>query len=109
LSIDRDTREIIGVYIGDRGHEGAGESIPWFYRQNTRRYTDLWGLIRAFFQQTVGKKPAKPIILSGLTVPSDNAFLAWLEKRCLLPENLKIISARFGILFIPIMPIFVTN
>ena len=117
LAIDRNTREIIGVHIGDRSREGAQalwDSIPNFYRQNAQPAIPTFGRrIRVFFQKTVirlwVKKQAKPIISNALTAPSDNACLDWLEKHFRFPKNLKIISVRFGILFITIMTIFVTN
>jgi insertion element IS1 protein InsB len=45
LSIDRNSREIIGVHIGDRGAESAAAlwgSIPETYRQFAIAYTDFW-------------------------------------------------------------------
>lgn len=45
LAIDRDTREIVGVHVGDRSQEGAQalwESLPPVYRQCAVSYTDFW-------------------------------------------------------------------
>lgn len=45
LAMDRETREIIGVYIGDRSEEGAKQlwnSLPPVYRQCAVCYTDFW-------------------------------------------------------------------
>ena len=45
LAIDRDTREIIGVYVGDRSRDGAEElwkSLPPVYRQCAVSSTDFW-------------------------------------------------------------------
>jgi insertion element IS1 protein InsB len=45
LAIDRDTREIIGVHVGDRsraGAKGLWESLPEAYRQGAQCYTDFW-------------------------------------------------------------------
>ena len=45
LAIDRDTREIIGCYIGDRTRSSARKlwaSLPPVYRQFAVAYTDFW-------------------------------------------------------------------
>lgn len=45
LAIDRDTREIIGVHVGDRSRSGAQalwNSLPPVYRQCAVCYTDFW-------------------------------------------------------------------
>jgi len=45
LAIDRDTREIIGVHVGDRSRDGAEalwQSLPPVYRQCAVSYTDFW-------------------------------------------------------------------
>ncbi len=45
LAIDRDTREIIGVYVGRRDRSGAlalWNSLPPVYRQCAVSYTDFW-------------------------------------------------------------------
>ena len=45
LAIDRDTREIIGAHVGNRGREGAQAlwaSLPPVYRQCAVCYTDFW-------------------------------------------------------------------
>lgn len=45
LALDLKTREIVGVYIGDRSKEGAKElwkSLPPVYRQCAVCYTDFW-------------------------------------------------------------------
>ena len=45
LAMDRETREIIGVYIGDRSEEGARQlqnSLPMVDRQCAVCYTDFW-------------------------------------------------------------------
>jgi IS1 family transposase/transposase-like protein len=45
LAIDRDTREIVGVYIGSRdrvGAEGLWQSLPLVYQQCAISYTDFW-------------------------------------------------------------------
>jgi len=45
LAIDRDTREIVGCFLGDRTRKSARklwESIPPVYRQCAVAYTDFW-------------------------------------------------------------------
>ena len=45
LALDVNTKEIAGVYLGDRGELGAKglwESLPAFYRQCAVCYTDFW-------------------------------------------------------------------
>ena len=45
LAIDRDTKEIVGVAIGDRSSQTATElwnSLPGVYRQCAVSYTDFW-------------------------------------------------------------------
>jgi insertion element IS1 protein InsB len=45
LAIDRDTREIIGVHVGDRSRVGAQSlwnTLPPIYRQCAVCYTDFW-------------------------------------------------------------------
>ncbi len=45
LAIDRDTREIVGVHVGDRSRDGTEalwKSLPPVYRQCAVSYTDFW-------------------------------------------------------------------
>jgi len=45
LAIDRDTRQILGVYFGDRSRKSAQElwnSLPEEYKKNGTFYTDFW-------------------------------------------------------------------
>ena len=45
LAIDADSREIVGVYVGDRTRQSAKrlwQSLPPVYRQCAVCYTDLW-------------------------------------------------------------------
>ncbi len=44
LALDIETKEIVGVYIGNRSHNGASRlwrSLPALYRQCTMCYTDF--------------------------------------------------------------------
>jgi len=63
LAIDRDTREIVGVHIGDRSAEsakGLWESLPGVYRQCAVSYTDFWEAYATIFpskrHHAVGKE-----------------------------------------------------
>lgn len=62
-AIDRDTREIVGVFIGSRDREGAEglwESLPAVYRQCAVCYTDFWSsyetVLPAERHRAVGKR-----------------------------------------------------
>ncbi|MEG4342263.1 IS1 family transposase [Microcoleus sp. A003_D6] len=66
LAMDREIREIIGVYIGDRSEEGAKQlwnSLPRVYRQCAVCYTDFWAAYACIFpslrHQPVGKDSGK--------------------------------------------------
>ena len=51
LALDRQTREIVGCYIGSRGEEGAiglWQSLPECYLE-AQTYTDLWDAYTAIF------------------------------------------------------------
>jgi len=63
LAIDRDTKEIVGVYVGDRSRQSAQalwESLPGVYRQCAVSYTDFWEAYETVFPSTrhrpVGKE-----------------------------------------------------
>lgn len=65
--MDRDTREIIAVYIGDRSEEGARQlwnSLPPIYRQCGVCYTDFWDAYACVFPSKRHKAVGKD---SGLT------------------------------------------
>jgi len=67
LAMDRDTREIIAVYIGDRSEEGARQlwnSLPPIYRQCGVCYTDFWDAYACVFPSKRHKAVGKD---SGLT------------------------------------------
>ena len=63
LALDRDTREIVGVYIGSRDVKGAQalwDSLPPVYRQCAVSYTDFWAAYACIFpskgHHAVGKE-----------------------------------------------------
>lgn len=67
LAIDRDTREIVGVFVGDRSRNSAKElwdSLPGVYRQCAVSYTDFWEAYETIFPATrhraVGKETGLP-------------------------------------------------
>jgi insertion element IS1 protein InsB len=60
LSLDRQTREIIGVHIGKRDKKGAQalwDSLPPVYRQCAVCYTDFWNA----YQQILPTKRHKAV------------------------------------------------
>lgn len=66
LALDRKTREIVGVYIGDRSKESAKklwESLPPVYRQCAVCYTDFWTAYEEILpnkrHKAVGKESGK--------------------------------------------------
>ncbi|MBW4593787.1 MAG: IS1 family transposase [Brasilonema angustatum HA4187-MV1] len=66
LALDADTREIVGVYIGDRNESAARklwESLPGVYRQCAIAYTDFWAAYAAVLpskrHRAVGKQTGK--------------------------------------------------
>ena len=66
LAIDVLTKEIVGVYIGQRDKEGArglGNSMPAVYRQCAVSYTDFWSAYGIVFpkkrHRAVGKDTAQ--------------------------------------------------
>ena len=66
LGLDADTKEIVGVYIGDRSELGARKlwnSLPSVYRQCAVAFTDFWSAYGAVFprqrHRAVGKETGK--------------------------------------------------
>lgn len=66
LAMDRETRKIIGVYIGARSEEGAKQLwnyIPPVYRQCAVCHTNFWAVYACIFpskrHQPVGKDSGK--------------------------------------------------
>jgi insertion element IS1 protein InsB len=63
LAIDRDTREVVGVYVGDRTEQsarGLWNSLPPIYRQCAVSYTDFWAAYAVIFpskrHRAIGKE-----------------------------------------------------
>ena len=66
LALDKETREIVGVYIGKRDREAAKQlwsSLPAVYRQCAVVYTDFWEayeqVIPSKRHRAVGKETGK--------------------------------------------------
>ena len=66
LALDVETREIVGVHIGDRSEQGARklwDSLPPVYRQCAVAYTDFWRAYALVFpaqrHKAVGKESGK--------------------------------------------------
>ncbi len=66
LALDVNTREIVGVHVGDRSRQGAQKlwnSLPGVYRQCAVAYTDFWDAYALVFPQKrhkgVGKETGK--------------------------------------------------
>ena len=66
LALDVDSREIVGVFVGNRDSEGAKglwDSLPPIYKQCAISYTDFWSAYDKIFPQkrhkSVSKKSGK--------------------------------------------------
>jgi insertion element IS1 protein InsB len=66
LALDVATREIVGVYVGERSEQGARQlwnSLPGVYRQCAVAYTDFWDAYGCVFpskrHKAVGKETGK--------------------------------------------------
>ena len=70
LAIDADTREIVGVFIGDRSRQsakGLWKSLPAVYRQCAICYTDFWEAYEQVLpskrHRAVGKETGKTSLI----------------------------------------------
>jgi insertion element IS1 protein InsB len=62
LALDVDTREIIGVHVGDRSEQGARKlwaALPGVYRQCAVAYTDFWRAYALVFPDKLHKAVGK--------------------------------------------------
>lgn len=60
LAIDRNTREIVGAYVGSRdrkGAQGLWDSLPGVYRQCAVCYTDFWSA----YEEILPSKRHRPV------------------------------------------------
>jgi IS1 family transposase/transposase-like protein len=81
LALDRDTREIVGVHIGDRSEAGARalwNSLPSFYQECAMSYTDYWSAYGKVFPAERHKAIGKE---TGLTNHIER-FNCTLRQRC---------------------------
>ena len=74
LALDADSREIIGVKVGDRSRQSAKQlwqSLPTVYRQCAVCYTDFWEAMNRCYPasdiEPLARKRGKPVMLSDLT------------------------------------------
>ena len=54
LALDRNTREVVGIYVGDRSAEAARalwDSLPSVYQQWATCYTDFWEAYNSVFPE----------------------------------------------------------
>jgi insertion element IS1 protein InsB len=70
LALDKDTQDIVGVYIGERSGEGAQgwwDSLPAVYRPCAVSYTDFWeayaGIFPAMRHRAVAKGTGKTSLI----------------------------------------------
>lgn len=62
LAIDVDSKQIVGVFVGDRsknGAKGLWESLPSVYRQCAVSYTDFWDSYCGIFPKSRHKRVGK--------------------------------------------------
>ena len=95
LALDVETKEIVGVYIGERscnGAEGLWQSLPPLYRQCAVCYTDFLSAHCEIFPKSrhrgVGKKSGKTNLTHAFQLyfkTTDFTFRR--EKRYLSPKN----------------------
>jgi IS1 family transposase len=103
-----ETREIVGLALGDRSEKTAQklwESLPKVYRQCAVCYTDFWSA----YQEVLPSKRHKAVNKSSGKTSYIERFNNTLRQRVSRPEKLdlslkksKIISAFSGILYITI-------
>jgi IS1 family transposase len=62
LALDIETKEIVGVHVGNRsrdGAEGLWHSLPALYRQCAVCYTDFWSAYNQVFPESRHKAVSK--------------------------------------------------
>ncbi len=70
LALDTETKEVIGVYVGERSRNGAlclWQSLPPLYRQCAVYYTDFWSaydeILPKSRHRAVGNKSGKTSLI----------------------------------------------
>ena len=77
LALDRETREIVGVHIGDRsviGAQALWDSLPSVYRQYAFCYTDFWDAYGKIFPSKRHKAIGKETGLTNHIERLNNTF-----------------------------------
>jgi len=77
LSIDKETRECVGCYIGSRDHssaQGLWDSLPPVYRQCAVAYTDFWEAYHSVFPKNRHRAVAKNTGLTNHIERLNNTF-----------------------------------
>ena len=116
LAIDGFTKEIVGVYIGKRdktGTQGLWDSLPAVYRKCAVSYTDFWSDYGIVFPQkrhrAVGKDTGQTNSIERFNNTMNKEYLDWVEKLFHSLKYSPIISEPFGILFMSITPLYLSN
>lgn len=81
LALDRNTRQIVGVHLGDRTREDAQkfwDSIPEKYRESAEVYTDCW----KSYEKVVPKKKHHPSAKETGETSHIERFNNTLRQRC---------------------------
>jgi len=77
LAIDKETRECVGCFIGDRSRssaQGLWASLPSVYRQCAVAYTDFWEAYNSVFPQNRHRAVAKKTGLTNHIERLNNTF-----------------------------------
>jgi IS1 family transposase len=116
LAIDVFTKEIVGVYIGKRdqtGAQGLWDSLPAVYRQCAVSYTDFWSAYGIVFPQkrhrAVGKDTGKTNYIERFNNTMRQRRSRLVRKTLSFLKYSPIRSELFGILFMSITPLYLSN
>lgn len=103
LAIDRDTREIVGVAIGDRSRKTAQklwDSLPGVYQKCAVSYTDFWEAYELIFPNTrhraVGKETGQTNHIERFNCTLRQRLSRLVRKTLSFSKNYPIISDLFG-------------
>jgi len=107
LSIDRDSRKIVGVHVGSRDRKGAQalwDSLPQVYRECDVCYTDFWSAYNTVIPEkchkAVGKATGKTNHIERFNNTMVNEFHGWSEILSHFQRNLTTILVLYGTSFI---------
>ena len=108
MALDRKTREIVGVFLGDRSRQSAQklwDSLPSVYRQCAVSYTDFWEAYETVFPSirhcAIGKETGQTNHIERFN-GTLRQRVSRLEKPYLFPKNFLITLEQSGILFMVI-------